>query len=65
MNALEYFHRAWPLPEVERFPVLFMALDAIFGDASQATASVVAAVGPLMGPSPSNSRHSSDSAIAF
>ncbi|MFM2151454.1 MAG: hypothetical protein RLZZ187_3760 [Pseudomonadota bacterium] len=51
INALEYFYRAWPLPEVERFPVLFMALDAIFGDASRATAAIVDAVSPLVGPS--------------
>lgn len=50
VKALEYYYRAWPLDEVERFPVLFMALDAIFGDASQATQAVVDAVGPVMGP---------------
>lgn len=49
INALEYYYRAWPLGEVERFPILFMALDAIFGDASQATQAVVDAVGPVMG----------------
>ncbi len=49
MNALEYFYRAWPLSEVERFPILFMVLDAIFGDASQATAAIVDAVVPIMG----------------
>jgi hypothetical protein len=30
IRALEYFYRAWPLPEAERFPILFMALDALF-----------------------------------
>lgn len=49
MNALEYFYRAWPLSEVERFPILFMVLDAVFGDASQATAAIVDAVVPIMG----------------
>lgn len=50
MNALEYFYRAWPLSEVERFPILFMVLDAVFGDPSQATAAIVEAVVPIMGP---------------
>lgn len=49
MRALEYFYRAWPLPEVERFPVLFMALDAVFGDASQHTQAVVDAIGANIG----------------
>jgi hypothetical protein len=42
MRALEYFYRAWPLDERERFPCLFMALDAIFGDPGRATQAVVA-----------------------
>lgn len=50
MKALEYYYRAWPLREVERFPVLFMALDAIFGDASQHTRAVADAVNASMGP---------------
>ena len=45
VRALEYFYRAWPLDAPERFPWLFMALDAIFGDASQATQAVVDAIG--------------------
>jgi len=49
MRALEYFYRAWPLPEVERFPVLFMALDAVFGDASQHTQAVVDAISSSIG----------------
>ena len=49
MRALEYFYRAWPLPEAERFPVLFMALDAVFGDASQHTQAVVDAIGVNIG----------------
>lgn len=31
VRALEYFYRAWPLDENERFAWLFMTLDAIFG----------------------------------
>jgi hypothetical protein len=42
VRALEYFYRAWPLDERERFPCLFMALDAIFGDPGRATEAVVA-----------------------
>ena len=49
LNAIEYYYRAWALSEIERFPILFMALDAIFGDAAQATQSVVSAIGPVMG----------------
>jgi hypothetical protein len=49
IRALEYFYRAWPLPEVERFPVLFMALDAVFGDASQHTQAVVDSIGASIG----------------
>lgn len=49
MRALEYFYRAWPLPEVERFPILFMALDAVFGDASQHTQKVAESIESSMG----------------
>lgn len=49
MRALEYYYRAWAPDPVKRFPTLFAAVDAIFGDASQATQSVVDAVGPVMG----------------
>ncbi|MFX4226483.1 MAG: hypothetical protein ACFHHU_00910 [Porticoccaceae bacterium] len=41
LKALEYFYRAWPLDKSDRFPVLCMALDAIFGDANQATKAVI------------------------
>jgi hypothetical protein len=36
LNALEYFYRAWPLSDAERF-LLFMALDALFSNAAQHT----------------------------
>jgi hypothetical protein len=49
-KALEYYYRAWAPDEVARFPVLFMALDAIFGDVGRATQAVIDAVGPIMGP---------------
>ena len=45
VRALEYFYRAWPLDAPERFPWLFTTLDAIFGDAAQATQAVVDAFG--------------------
>jgi hypothetical protein len=47
IRALEYFYRAWPLDESERFPLLFMALDAIFGDAGRATQAVIEAIQKL------------------
>lgn len=49
MRALEYFYRAWVPDPTRRFPTLFGALDAIYGDAAQATQSVIEAVGPVMG----------------
>ncbi len=51
IKALEYYYRAWPLPEVERFPVLFMALDAIFGDQAQATQAIINAADGRLGAS--------------
>jgi hypothetical protein len=49
MRALEYFYRAWVPDPTRRFPTLFGALDAIYGDAGRATQSVIEAVGPVMG----------------
>ncbi len=49
MRALEYFYRAWVPDPTRRFPTLFGALDAIYGDAAKATQSVIEAVGPVMG----------------
>lgn len=49
LTALEYFYRAWPLGPSERFPVLCMALDAAFGEASQATQSIVDAIRGMFG----------------
>lgn len=51
LRALEYYYRAWAPSEVRRFPTLFAAIDAIFGDASAATQAVIDAVMPIMGPS--------------
>lgn len=49
LKSLEYFYRAWSLESPERFPVLCMTLDAIFGDASQATQSVINKVRATLG----------------
>lgn len=49
MRGLEYFYRAWVPDPTRRFPTLFGALDAIYGDAGKATQSVIEAVGPVMG----------------
>lgn len=49
IRALEYFYRAWLPDPTRRFPILFGALDAIYGDAGRATQSVIDAVGPVMG----------------
>ncbi len=49
IKALEYFYRAWPLGPSERFPVLCMALDGIFGDANQATQAVIDGVRSVAG----------------
>jgi len=49
LRALEYFYRAWPLPESERFPLMCMTLDAVFGDASHATQAVIDGVRATIG----------------
>lgn len=41
IRALAYYYRAWFLDETERFPVLFQALDALFGDAGAATQAII------------------------
>ena len=41
VRALEYVYRAWFLSEAERYPVLFSALDAIFGDQERATKAIL------------------------
>lgn len=50
LRALEYYYRAWAPDPVKRFPTLFAALDAIYGDAGKATQAVVDAISPVMGP---------------
>ncbi len=50
LHALEYFYRAWETEPSERFPVLCMALDGIFGDANHATQAVIEGVREVLGP---------------
>lgn len=49
LRALEYQYRSWVPDPTRRFPTLFAALDAIYGDAGQATQAIIKAVGPVMG----------------
>lgn len=49
LKSLEYFYRAWSLEPPERFPILCMTLDAVFGDANQATQAVIDAVRMTLG----------------
>lgn len=41
LKSLEYVYRAWFLEPVERFPVMFMALDAVFGAVGKANQSAI------------------------
>jgi hypothetical protein len=51
LKALEYFYRAWPYGHAERFPVLFMALEALFeaGERDGVTRTVMKGVTALLG----------------
>lgn len=49
IRSLEYFYRAWFLDPRERFPVLCMALDAVFGEANHATQAVIDGVRSTLG----------------
>lgn len=49
MRSLEYYYRAWELEPSERFPILCMALDAVFGDASHATQALISGIRGLLG----------------
>ena len=50
LAALQYYYRAWGLGPSERFPLLCMALESLFGDANRATASVLEGVDDAIGP---------------
>lgn len=49
VRALEYFYRAWPLEPAERFPIHFMALDALFGQPDDSTKTVIGALQHVLG----------------
>jgi hypothetical protein len=49
VRALEYFYRAWPKSELERFPLMFMTLDAVFGDRNNATQAVIDGIRAVLG----------------
>lgn len=49
IRALEYFYGAWFLDESDRYPVLYMSLDSVFGDANHATQAVIDGVRELIG----------------
>lgn len=49
LRALAYYYRAWAPDPVKRFPIMFAAIDALFGEVGQATQAVVDAVTPVMG----------------
>lgn len=50
LSALQYFYRAWSLGASERFPLLCMALEALFGEDGRATAAVLEGVHGTIGP---------------
>ena len=49
IKALEYFYRAWFLDPSDRYPVLYMALESVFGDMARATQAVIDGVRELLG----------------
>ncbi len=50
IRALEYFYRAWELDPSERFPILCMSLDALFGaQKGMTTAAAIAGIQSLLG----------------
>lgn len=49
IHALEYFYRAWFLDAPDRFPVLCMTLDAVFGEANHATQAVIDGIRNTLG----------------
>lgn len=56
LRALEYFYRAWDTEASERFPLICMALDAVFGDANRATQAVIDGVRATIGDHVSDAR---------
>jgi hypothetical protein len=56
LRALEYLYRAWPMSPPERFPILCMALDAMFGDVAHAAQAVIDKVRDVLGDHVSDER---------
>lgn len=56
LRALEYFYRAWPLSAPDRFPILCMALDALFGEVTHAAQAVIDKARQLLGAHVSDGR---------
>lgn len=50
LSALQYYYRAWSFGASERFPLLCMALEALFGEDGRATAAVLEGVDGAIGP---------------
>lgn len=49
LKSLQYFYRAWFLPDSERFPIDCITIDSMFGDANGATEAVARGVDDLFG----------------
>jgi hypothetical protein len=49
IRGLQYYYRAWPLETHERFPVLCMALDAVFGEEVNGTQAIIDGVRHILG----------------
>ncbi|RVC29578.1 hypothetical protein [Mesorhizobium sp. M7A.F.Ca.CA.004.04.2.1] len=49
LKSLQYFYRAWFLPDSERFPIDCITIDSMFGDANGATEAVARGVDELFG----------------
>lgn len=50
LSALQYYYRGWSLGASERFPLLCMALEALFGEDGRATAAVLEGIEGAIGP---------------
>jgi hypothetical protein len=56
LRSMEYFYRAWPLSDSERFPLLCMALDSILGKREDSTQAVIDGVHLTLGKKVNSSR---------
>jgi len=55
-RALDYFYSSWHRNESERFPILYMSVESIFGDPGRATVAFVDAVRDVVNPNIPESR---------